>query len=116
MSGHADTQKLGYELLAPGGALVTTLATSIPGDVLKQGAEKRKKVVNVFGSVHAPENRAFGVELYSRLGELLRSGAIVPNKVEVVPGGLAGIPKGLELLKLNKVSGKKLVVHPQETA
>ena len=39
-----------------------------------------------------------------------------PNQVEVVPGGLAGIPVGLDRLKQNNVSGKKLVVHPQETA
>ncbi|KAM5545024.1 hypothetical protein V8D89_001135 [Ganoderma adspersum] len=113
---HADTQALGFELLAPGGALVTTLPTNIPEDVLKAGAGAGKRVVNVFGSVHHPENRAFGVELYSRLEELLRTGAIVPNQVEVVPGGLAGIPEGLQRLKLNKVSGKKLIVNPPETA
>ena len=39
-----------------------------------------------------------------------------PNEVEVVPGGLAGIVDGLERLKQNKVAGKKLVVHPNETA
>ncbi|KAI1797058.1 GroES-like protein [Ganoderma leucocontextum] len=111
---HADTQTLGYELLAPGGALVTTLATDIPEDKLKAGGDK--KVVNVFGSVHHPDNRDFGVELYSRLTELLRTGAIVPNTVEVVPGGLAGIAEGLEKLKENKVSGKKLIARPQETA
>ena len=75
--GLAETQTLGFEVLAPGGALVTTLATNIPEDVLKAGADKNKKVVNVFGSVHHAENRDFGVELYSRLTELLRTGAIV---------------------------------------
>ncbi len=39
-----------------------------------------------------------------------------PTEVEVVPGGLVGIIEGLERLKQNKVSGRKLVVHPQETA
>ena len=39
-----------------------------------------------------------------------------PNRVEVVPGGLAGIPAGLERLKNGSVSALKLVVHPQETA
>ena len=75
--GLAETQTLGFEVLAPGGALVTTLATNIPEDVLKAGADKNKRVVNVFGSVHHAENRDFGVELYSRLTELLRTGAIV---------------------------------------
>ena len=38
-----------------------------------------------------------------------------PNPVEVLPNGLAGIPEGLERIKANKVSGKKLVARPQET-
>ena len=39
-----------------------------------------------------------------------------PNRVEVLPNGLAGIPEGLERMKNNKVSGTKLVARPQETA
>ncbi|RDX54066.1 hypothetical protein OH76DRAFT_1479124 [Lentinus brumalis] len=40
-----------------------------------------------------------------------------PNKVEVLPDGLAGIPDGLERLKQDKVRGSSLTVaHPQETA
>ncbi|KAI1784383.1 GroES-like protein [Ganoderma leucocontextum] len=109
---YPDTQALGYEVLAPGGALVTTLPPSVPAD--KQTADKR--IINVFGSVHTPANRTFGVELFSRLTELLRTGALVPNEVEVLPGGLAGIPEGLERLKQNKVNGKKLIARPQETA
>ena len=41
---------------------------------------------------------------------------VEPNRIEVVPGGLNGIREGLDRLKANKVSGIKLVVHPQETA
>ena len=74
---HADTQALGFGLLAPGGALLTTVPTNIPADVLEAGTGAGKRVVNVFGSMHHAENRAFGVEVYSRLEELLRSGAIV---------------------------------------
>ena len=134
---HADTQALGYEVLAPGGTLVTTLPTAVPADA--QTADKR--IVNVFGSFGLPANRPLGVEVCRRLTEWLRTGAIVvrldsrcyvvvgremrwltgvlysmqPNEVEVVPGGLAGVAEGLERLKQNKVSGKKLVVRPQET-
>ena len=39
-----------------------------------------------------------------------------PNKVEILPDGLAGIPEGLERLKQNKVSATKLIARPQETA
>ncbi|EJF58192.1 GroES-like protein [Dichomitus squalens] len=109
----ADTQALGYDVLAPGGVLFLTLPVQIPEDKRKAGD---KKIVNVFGNVHSPENRQLGVEQYSRLTEWLKTGAIVPNKVEVLPNGLAGIPEGLERLKNNKVSGTKLIGHPQETA
>ena len=39
-----------------------------------------------------------------------------PNKVEVLPNGLAGIPDGLDRMEQNKVSATKLIAHPQETA
>jgi hypothetical protein len=38
-----------------------------------------------------------------------------PNPVEVLSGGLAGIVDGLARMKEDKVSGKKLIVRPQET-
>lgn len=41
---------------------------------------------------------------------------VQPNRVEVLPGGLAGIPAGLERLEKDLVSGVKLVVRPQDTA
>ncbi|KAI0628915.1 GroES-like protein [Trametes polyzona] len=40
---------------------------------------------------------------------------VEPNEVELLPGGLAAAPEGLERPEQNKVSGKKLVVRPQET-
>ncbi len=39
-----------------------------------------------------------------------------PNRVEVLPNGLAGIIDGLERMKKDQVSGTKLVARPQETA
>jgi hypothetical protein len=33
----------------------------------------------------------------------------------VLPGGLIGVIEGLKRLEENKVSGVKLVVHPEET-
>ena len=75
-----DTQTLGYEVLAPGGALLLTLAPQIPED--KKKADDNKKIVHVFGNVHTPENRQLGIEQYSRLTEWLRTGAIV---VRILP-------------------------------
>lgn len=39
-----------------------------------------------------------------------------PNKIEVLPNGLAGIIDGLLRLENNQVSGYKLIAKPQETA
>lgn len=38
------------------------------------------------------------------------------NNVEVLPGGLAGIPGGLAKMEANQVSSLKLVARPHETA
>ncbi|KAI0749262.1 GroES-like protein [Daedaleopsis nitida] len=99
-----DTQALAYQTLAPG---------AIPKELKVDG--DGKKVVHVFGSTHAPTNTEIAREVFGRLTAWLEDGVIVPNKVEVLPGGLAGIPDGLERLKQNKVSGTKLVARPQET-
>ncbi|CDO74506.1 hypothetical protein BN946_scf184979.g61 [Trametes cinnabarina] len=108
-----ETMPLAYQALAPGGALAIVLPDVIPGDLKKK--EDNKRIAYVFGNVHAPENRACGVEMYKRLTEWLEKGIIKPNLVEVLPNGLAGAPEGLERLKNNKVSGKKLITKPQET-
>ncbi|KAI0635549.1 GroES-like protein [Trametes polyzona] len=108
-----DTQPLAYDVLAPGGHLLLVLAENISAERKKEG--DNKTVVTVFGNVHTPENRAVGVALYSRLTEWLATGKLVPNRVEVLPNGLAGIPDGLERMKQDKVSGTKLIGRPQET-
>ena len=129
-----DTQLLAYDALAPGGVLLLVLPDSIPAE--KKAQEDGKKIVVVMGSFHRPENRTLGVELFKRLEDWLAKGVLKvreqslaaeciplrlldilmqPNKVEVLPGGLAGIPGGLERMKNNQVSATKLIAHPQET-
>ncbi|KAI0749263.1 GroES-like protein [Daedaleopsis nitida] len=110
----ADTQSIAYQALAPGGVLLLVLPDAIPED-LKADADG-KKIVNVFGNIHTPSNRKIGVEVYKRLTQWLKDGLLVPNRVEVLPNGLAGIPDGLNRLKEDKVSGMKLIARPQETA
>ncbi|KAK7682603.1 hypothetical protein QCA50_014403 [Cerrena zonata] len=106
------TQQAAFEVLAPGGSLLLVLPSQIP----KEKVTGDTKVITTFGSVHAPDNASFGVDLYNHITELFASGEIKPNVVEVLPGGLAGIPEGLERMKKDLVSGKKLVAHPTETA
>ncbi|KAI0671365.1 GroES-like protein [Trametes maxima] len=108
-----ETEPLAYQALAPGGALVLTLPDVIPDDLKAPNDEKR--IAYVFGNVQTPETSACGVEIYKRLSGWLREGMIKPNEVEVLPNGLAGAPGGLERLENNQVSGKKLIVRPQET-
>ncbi|EGO00292.1 hypothetical protein SERLA73DRAFT_89213 [Serpula lacrymans var. lacrymans S7.3] len=107
----ADTQQIGYDILAPGGHLIILLQDSIKA---KEG--DNKTIFHVFGNLHPPQNRAFGAGLFSHLTKYLADGDIIPNTVEVIPGGLNGVVSGLQRLKDNLVSGRKLVVHPQETA
>lgn len=128
-----DTQQLGWDILAKGGSLVIVL-----GDQINKGSEaeaKEKHVANVAANVNLPQNIEFGLKLYGSISGWLESGAIQvcrslffslacfvnsifwqPNQVEVLPGGLQGIPDGLERLKNKGVSGVKLVIRPEETA
>lgn len=106
------TQEAAYEIVAPGGTLVLVLPSLIP----KEKATPDKKVITTYGTVHAPEHKALGVSLYQNLTQLFASGDIKPNPVEILPDGLASIPEGLERMKKDLVSGKKLVAHSQETA
>ena len=125
-----ETQHLAYDALAPGGAMITTQPFS---EAILADKEKRdggsKKVARPYATAN--------LELIARLTEWLEKGYLVvcsgsclrmrvrthdawidfvqPNKIEVLPNGLAGIPEGLERMKQGKVSGIKLVVRPQET-
>ncbi|THH04873.1 hypothetical protein EW145_g5210 [Phellinidium pouzarii] len=108
-----DTQKQAWDLLAPGGTLV------LAGRIIKVDTAKypdKTIIGDVFGSVRVPGGRELGVSLYSKLTQLLADGSIKPNRIEVLPDGLAGIPAGLERMARKEVSGLKLVAHPQETA
>ncbi|OCB88164.1 GroES-like protein [Sanghuangporus baumii] len=83
------TEQESWGLVAPGGTLIVISRSEIDKNSEKY---KDKTVINtVFGSVHFPDLREMGVSLYSKLTVLLESGAIKPNRVEVLPNGLAGI-------------------------
>jgi len=105
----ADTQKLGYELLAEGGTLELVWQSSL-GDISGD-----KKVKGIRGSPFMSGNGPILEGLNANLYQYLESGAIQTNPVEVLPGGLEGIVGGLARLSEGKISGCKLVVRPQET-
>ncbi|CAL1717235.1 unnamed protein product [Somion occarium] len=106
-----ETQDVAYDILAPGGTLVLVLYPAI--DKAKLTPDKHVRMT--FGIPHVLEFAEIDAEFFRVLPELLSSGEIKPNVPEVVPGGLAGIPGGLERMKRKEVSARKLVVHPSET-
>ncbi|KAI0046058.1 GroES-like protein [Auriscalpium vulgare] len=108
-----DSQKASWQILAPNGNVIVTL----PPVVGKTGAdaEDGKRLVYTFGAVHDPTNREVGRAMYRALPGLLAEGLLKPNAVEVLPDGLAGVQGGLDRMANGKVSGVKLIAHPQET-
>ncbi|KAI0752539.1 GroES-like protein [Daedaleopsis nitida] len=116
-----ELQHLAYDALAPGGSLVMTdwrhpLAVQEKVDRDREAGLAPKRIGRPLAMLDIPGNKALGVEMYKRLTEWLRTGAVVPNRVEVLPGGLAGIPEGCARMRDGRVSGTKLIVRPQETA
>ncbi|KAI0671364.1 GroES-like protein [Trametes maxima] len=110
-----EVLRLGRDALAPGGALGTVMPgpQRIPEDVANPGEGKR--IGYVFGSARLPHTRETGVAMFQQLSKWLEEGILKPNLLEVLPNGLAGINDGLARLRADKVSGQKLVAHPQET-
>ncbi|KAK1230067.1 hypothetical protein PQX77_006883 [Marasmius sp. AFHP31] len=105
----ADTEEAGYATLAEGGDIVLVLPSQIKNPV------ESKKIHNVMGNVQPQPNRAFGRVLYSKLTKFLEDGTLVPNRVEDLPDGLAGIADGLDRLRKDQVSGLKLIALPHKT-
>lgn len=66
------TQQAAFEVLAPGGSLLLVLPSQIP----KEKVTGDTKIITTFGSVHAPDNASFGVDLYNHITELFASGEI----------------------------------------
>ncbi|KLO11437.1 GroES-like protein [Schizopora paradoxa] len=105
-----ETQVQALDIVASGGQVISVLGVQVDKAVYPD-----KTVTAIFANVHVPNVRALGVSLYSKLTELLATGALKPNRVEVLPNGLAGIPAGLKKMERDEVSGVKLVVKPFET-
>ena len=124
-----------WEIVAPGGTLISSMPPPPPPH-LKEKYDN-KYIANVYADFNLPEVKELGVSLYSSLTDLLKDGTLKvrtfhavnkpsrklittfgtqPNRVEVLPNGLHGIPDALQRFPENKVSGVKLVAHPQETA
>ncbi|KAJ6558805.1 GroES-like protein [Mycena vulgaris] len=102
----ADTKEASFAILAQGGIAIAVQAGA-------ERDEDGKKFISIVGSPHI--HREFGALLWKALPKQVADGVIVPNRVEKLPNGLAGIVDGLKKLEGNLVSGVKLVAFPQET-
>ncbi|KAJ3545778.1 hypothetical protein NMY22_g2300 [Coprinellus aureogranulatus] len=111
--GTEETQKVGLEIVASGGSL--SVIQPPREDIAQQAVIEGKKVVFPLGDQTLPRHAKLMREMWAELASMLEEGDIKPLRFEVLPGGLKGITAGLRLLEEDKVSGVKLVAHPQET-
>ncbi|KAL7278949.1 hypothetical protein ACG7TL_006781 [Trametes sanguinea] len=109
-----ETQNPAFDLLAPGGKLLTVLPPAVEEDKAKDA--QGRTIVHVHGPIQLPQNVEFGKLLFKKLTGLLETGDIKPLRLEVIPGGLEAIATGLEKIRNGQVSGTKLVVRPHENA
>ncbi|TFY76419.1 hypothetical protein EWM64_g7593 [Hericium alpestre] len=93
-----EAQRAALEVVAKSGYVVLTLPPTI--GALGERSDGMK-VIFVMGSVNVPENYEFGDKMYAALPGLLARGDIKPNRTEVLLGGLAGAPAGVERLANN---------------
>ncbi|KAI0248915.1 GroES-like protein [Lactifluus subvellereus] len=107
-----ETQRASWETLEPNGSLVVTLPLAVDTSIEQSN---NRYATLVYGSVRDGRNTEFGRKMYAELPRLLADGSIKPNKVELIVEGLKGVPAALERMTEGKVSGVKLVAHPQET-
>ena len=73
-----DTQTLGYDELAPGGAIVIDQSPAIHKDCKLTGD---KRVCMVFGDVNIPMHHKLGAALYAQLPQWLADGSIKVRSV-----------------------------------
>lgn len=110
-----DTVDTIVELLSTspnrGGKVTTVLPSAYDDAEANEKLSKEKEVrydrTNC-GSVHG-DKKEFRTRWFKTIGEWVAEGKVQPNKVQIVEGGLDGVPAGLKLLEENKVSNRKLV-------
>ncbi|KAG2038991.1 chaperonin 10-like protein [Suillus americanus] len=105
-----ETQSVGWRLLAQNGILVLTLPVSV-----KEDEGRGRKAIYTNGDPHLPYNYELFRNSWAMVEKWLSEGIVQPNNHEILLNGLDGIVGGLERMRMGKVSGTKLVAHPQET-
>ncbi|VDC03740.1 unnamed protein product [Peniophora sp. CBMAI 1063] len=94
-----ESQKAGWDMLSPGGAIVVVKPPSQEIGTIGQDDEKGRRAVWVYGGANEQDHGDFGAGLYAALTEMLDKGELKPNKIEVIGHGLEVIPDGLARLQ-----------------
>ncbi|CAE6409830.1 unnamed protein product, partial [Rhizoctonia solani] len=110
----ASTQSLAFDVLStPSPVAGAHLALVLPlVDSLKEKNADNKVNINQFFAV-SHILRDLSVPFWQNVGQWVKDGKLVPNRVQVVKGGLAAVPEALDHSRKG-VSGVKIVLHPQE--
>ncbi|KAG9204924.1 hypothetical protein G6514_009380 [Epicoccum nigrum] len=121
------TQKLGIEILqkanAAGSHLVTvhTVVPDVPdpeAKALGQSQDPPIEIKQILGIGSWPALRPLSEPLARVLGGpdgYIAEGLFIPNRSQIVPGGLAATEEAMRLSK-DGVSGRKVIICPHETA
>ncbi|KAI0033277.1 GroES-like protein [Vararia minispora EC-137] len=104
-----ETMVASWNILAPGGTLGVVLQPS----VAVPGESDGKRLVWIFAVINDGDHMQFGAEFYKHLSGMLEMGDIKPNRIELLKGGLEGIPDGVE--RMLSISGVKLIARVDET-
>ncbi|KAL5498917.1 hypothetical protein ACEPAH_1435 [Sanghuangporus vaninii] len=101
--------------VSPTGKGKVTFVLPVSDDELKRIPEGIEHELTRVGTAYG-EDKDFSARFYRQIGQwLAASPPLRPNRVKVLPDGLASVPKGLELLKTGKVHGEKLVYRIANT-
>ena len=105
-----------YDTMARCGATDPQLVTIDPRSMMPeevQGKSERGLTYVWTPTAYHDDQQPALVETIRILAQMLADGTLVPNRVNVL-GGLEEAAKGLQMLADKKVSGEKLIVHPNK--
>ena len=125
------TQSLALRLAPKGGALIVTSPLTIKTEDAEKAGVSLYRTLGILRS--EPNLELLEKVYHDSVAGWLETGVIKvrplrsivppqiahhdfqPNRVEIVPGGLAGIPEALKRFEGDQVSGRKLIARPEET-
>ncbi|CAO1614819.1 unnamed protein product [Jaminaea pallidilutea] len=117
ISEHGSTQDLVSLFEKQGeaqkGRLTTVLPTQYDQD--KSGLPNHVYFDRTFVGAAHKDQSDFSSRWIRQISKWVDEGTFKPNRVEIVSGGLKGVPEGLAKLESGKVSGVKLVYRIEET-